>query len=219
MILKHVNWLCLALCVGAFALAAYLYPQIPAPAPTHWNATGVFSVYRYKAWGVFYIPGLTLILWLTLAVLPRMAPRGYRLDTFMGAYAAIQLAIVALLFAVNLITLLFREGEPVDLRRVLPLCMGLLLIIMGNYMGKLQKNFFVGIRTPWTLANDEVWLRTHRLGGWVMAAAGLAIAVSSALGTPRWLFIALLAATVVIPVAYSYFLYRKLVGFGPNGED
>ena len=104
------------------------------------------------------------------------------------------------------------------MERAIPAGVGLLLVVLGNFMGKLTKNFFVGIRTPWTLASDEVWLRTHRLGGklFVLAGAGLFVAGLSGAG-----HVAILLAVVVaagIPVAYSYVVYRKLEGFKGSGR-
>ena len=95
---------------------------------------------------------------------------------------------------------------------VITLLVGGLFIIVGNYLGKVRRNFFIGIRTPWTLASDEVWARTHRVGGWLFVMAGIAI-ISSAGSPPTLLPIVLLVpicSAAVISVAYSYFVYRKL---------
>jgi uncharacterized membrane protein len=85
---------------------------------------------------------------------------------------------------------------------------GLLLIVLGNYMGKLRKNFFVGIRTPWTLASDDVWERTHRMGGRVFVLAGLASVVAALAGAAPGTMLYVLAAAAIVTVAYSYLIYR-----------
>lgn len=96
---------------------------------------------------------------------------------------------------------------------------GVLLVVMGSFLGKVTKNFFVGIRTPWTLASDEVWLRTHRLGGKLLVLAGVATLISGLLGGgPIPLLVAVLIAAVV-PVAYSYFIYRQTEESRPRGSD
>ena len=95
---------------------------------------------------------------------------------------------------------------------VITLLVGGLFVVVGNYLGKVRRNFFVGIRTPWTLASDEVWARTHRVGGWLFVLAGIAI-VASAGGSRQLLPVVLLASVgtaALISVAYSYVVYRKL---------
>ena len=90
------------------------------------------------------------------------------------------------------------------------LAVGALLMVLGNYMGKLRKNFFIGIRTPWTLASDAVWERTHRLAGWLFVAAGLVMVASVLIGAPIWLPLGAIAAATLLPVAYSLWIYRRL---------
>ena len=97
--------------------------------------------------------------------------------------------------------------------RVVPAAVGLLFVIIGNYLGKTSKNFFLGIRTPWTLASDEVWSRTHRLAGKCWVIAGIALIVCSTLGYAYAGLMFALVLSAFIPSVYSYVLYRRLVGF------
>jgi uncharacterized membrane protein len=83
-------------------------------------------------------------------------------------------------------------------------------MVMGNYMGKLRKNFFAGIRTPWTLANDEVWERTHRMAGWVFMLAGLVTVIAAFAGAPLMVAIYVLVGAALIPAIYSYVIYQWL---------
>jgi uncharacterized membrane protein len=87
---------------------------------------------------------------------------------------------------------------------------GVVFVVIGNYMGKVQRNFFVGIRTPWTLANEEVWLRTHRLAGKLFVASGVVLAVSSFFGPGLLIGVAFALVASFVPVIYSYVLHRKL---------
>jgi uncharacterized membrane protein len=93
---------------------------------------------------------------------------------------------------------------------------GLLFIVLGNYMGKVRKNFFIGIRTPWTLASDEVWSRTHRLGGRVFVLIGFFMFLNAFVRFPAQLLIWSIVVVALVPVVYSYVLYRKLEGFSPD---
>jgi uncharacterized membrane protein len=94
----------------------------------------------------------------------------------------------------------------------IPAALGLLLVVLGSFLGKFRRNFFAGIRTPWTLASEEVWLRTHRLGGKVLVVAGLALAVAGLLGQGHLALLPALLVVGVVPVAYSYVRYRRLEG-------
>lgn len=92
--------------------------------------------------------------------------------------------------------------------RLVMIGVGLLFATLGNYLGKSKRNFFLGIRTPWTLASDEVWRRTHRLGGWVMVGAGVALVVMGFTGIHQLAFALVIGAAVLVPVIYSFFAYR-----------
>ena len=102
------------------------------------------------------------------------------------------------------------------IQQLVPAFSGILLIILGNYMGKLTRNFFIGIRTPWTLASAEVWGQTHRLAGRVFVLGGIALCVEAVVGMNQVVFLGILAVLIIVPVAYSFFLYKRIEGFGPD---
>jgi uncharacterized membrane protein len=142
-------------------------------------------------------------------------------ERFQEVFEITQVAILALLFLVNMLVLLPGVGVPVPVRQAVRAGTGLLFVVLGNFMGKFTKNFFLGIRTPWTLASDEVWLRTNRLGGKLVVLAGLVLLASSFLGVGAVWFLVTIPVAVGIPVVYSYFLYRRIEGFknGTNDQD
>ena len=94
----------------------------------------------------------------------------------------------------------------------------MLFMVIGNFLGKVRKNFFLGIRTPWTLASDEVWAKTHRLGGWCFVLAGAIMIVMAFVGPGMSWLIYLIVAIALAPVVYSYFAYRNIEGFGPDPD-
>jgi uncharacterized membrane protein len=87
---------------------------------------------------------------------------------------------------------------------------GVLLMVLGNYMSQLRKSFFIGIRTPWTLLSDAVWKRTHRVGGWLFMLAGMVMVIGALIGAPAWLVPTVIVAAVLIPCVYSSWIYRRL---------
>lgn len=194
----------------AFAFAAWLYKGLPNPVPTHWNLAQQANGFTPKPWGAFLLPLITLGTYAVLRVLPAISPKGFRMEGFIAVYRLLAVVIVAFLFAVTVVALLKASGSAVDMARLVPMALGVLFLILGNYMGKLQKNFFIGIRTPWTLANDEVWSQTHRLGGKLFMAAGIFALAAGALGLPSAAVIAVLVAAALGPAVYSYILYRRI---------
>ncbi|AFE04100.1 hypothetical protein COCOR_01490 [Corallococcus coralloides DSM 2259] len=212
MSISRANVLSLGFVVVAFGMAVMLYGQLPESIPTHWNAEGVVDGYTPKPWGPFVLPLVMAAMYLVLVAVPRISPRGYRVERFQGVFEGIQAALVAFLFLLNALVLLAGIGVSVPMARVVPAGVGLLFMVLGNYMGKFTKNFFCGIRTPWTLASDEVWLRTHRLGGRLFVLAGLVVLVSGLLGGGPVPVLAAVAVAAVTPVLYSYFLYRRIEG-------
>jgi uncharacterized membrane protein len=169
-----------------------------------------------KPWGALLLPLTTLGVWLLTLVLPRLSPRGYQVQRFQRTFETIQLALLTFLLYGTVLALLAGAGTPVPVTRALTAGVGVLLLLLGNILGKVTKNFFVGIRTPWTLASDEVWLRTHRLGGRVFVVAGLVIAAAGLVGAGPGPLLAAITAAVVIPIVYSYVIYRRLEG--PTGR-
>ncbi|HET8552523.1 MAG TPA: SdpI family protein [Gammaproteobacteria bacterium] len=196
--------------VAAFAVAAWLYPSLPNPVPSHWNAAGEVDDYMAKPWGAFITPLFMLGTWIVLAALPKISPRGYRLDQFIGVYGIVMLSILVTMLIVAIVTLLTAAGAQLDLTRIVFIVIGALLVVLGNYMGKMRKNFFIGIRTPWTLANDEVWVRTHRVGGWLFVLAGFALIGIGIFKLAPWTLMAAIGCAAVIPAIYSYFAYRQV---------
>jgi uncharacterized membrane protein len=207
---ERFTYLSLGLVVLAFALVAAAYGHLPQYVPTHWNVSAAVDGRMAKPWGPFMSPLTMAGVFVLLLVLPRISPRGYDMAPFRRAYAVMQLGILGFLFAVSVLVLLAGLGWAVPMNLLIPVGLGILLVIIGNFMGKVTTNFFVGIRTPWTLADPEVWLRTHRFGGKVMVFAGLAIAAAGLLGADvRLTAIAALLACLA-PAIYSYLLYRRL---------
>jgi uncharacterized membrane protein len=163
-----------------------------------------------KPWGPFVLPLTMAGVFVLLRVLPHISPRDYEMDPFRPAYGAMQFAILGLLFALSVVVLLTALGWAVPVNRVVPVGIGALLVIIGNFMGKVTTNYFAGIRTPWTLADPEVWLRTHRFAGKVLVIAGMVSAVAGSLGADIRLVAAGVVVTALAPSVYSYVIYRRL---------
>ena len=194
----------------AVVAATWLYPQLAAQVPVHWGLHGHVNGTLPRLWGAA-LPALTILVLAGLTlVLPVLSPRSFEITPFASVYSLLMLAIQGVLLVMGLAMLLAGAGYAVPMPTVAMLAVGALLMVLGNYMGKLRKNFFVGIRTPWTLASDAVWERTHRLGGWLFMLAGLLLVIGTLLGAPVWLALAVIVAAALIPCVYSFWIYRRL---------
>jgi uncharacterized membrane protein len=209
---KKSDVLGLLLVLAAFVVVGLKYAGLPDPMPTHWNAAGQVNGWMPKFWGAFLVPIIMAAVWLTFLVLPRISPHGFEMEPFLRAWGILKVTILALLLFVGVLVLRAAATGGELSQTPLFFGMGILFIVMGNLLGKVTRNFFVGIRTPWTLANEEVWYRTHRLGGKLFVAAGVVVAAMALSGVYVWPIFVSIGLAGLIPVVYSYVIYRRLEG-------
>lgn len=200
-----------ALALGAmFAASAIAWGRVTPPIPTHWNIYGEVDGTGGRFEGLLLVPLIAVAIYVLLLALPRIDPARANYASFRGPYAVLRGALTATMAAVHLLLLATALGYPVNAGRWVPLIVGLLLIVIGNITGKVRPNYFVGVRTPWTLASARSWEHTHRAGGRLFVLAGLGLVIATAVGQP-WLFAAVGiagAGGLVWLIAYSYFAWR-----------
>lgn len=199
--------------LASVAVTAVVYPRLPAEIATHWNAAGEVDDTTPKEWGAFLIPLIMIATAALFRVLPAISPRGYEIEAT-RAYRAILLAILLFLFGIHLVMLAYALAYPVSMPVAMAVLIGVLLIVIGNYMTKVPRNFFIGVRTPWTLADEDVWFRTHRLAARTFIGAGLIVAAAAPFAGGRYALPVIIVATLVAalaPIVYSYAIYRKEV--------
>jgi immunity protein, SdpI family len=203
-------WLGAVLTLVGFAAAALLYHSLPDALPVHWNIQGHADGYMTKPWGVFFYPGMIGVATLLALVLPLVSPRGFRIEPFARAFNLVMAMIIV--FCAYMMAIVFAGGLGfhIAINRAVLAGIGVLLIGLGNIFGKVTKNFFIGIRTPWTLASDEVWLRTQRFGGWLFVIAGFCLFGAALLDQGLAAALVIISIAALAPVLYSFFLYRRL---------
>ncbi|MBU2761269.1 SdpI family protein [Acidithiobacillus sulfurivorans] len=195
--------------VASWGLVFIFYNHLPNPVPIHWNSSDHINGAMDKPWGALWVPLTVTVLWVFLYLLPIISPRGFRMDSFIKTWRIIITMILGCTFLVETIALLKASGFPVNLAQVIPIIIGVLFIWLSNFMGKLRKNFFVGIRTPWTLSNDTAWFKTHRLGAWFLAMSGLTFIGEGVRVLPLWVPQIVLAIFIIILIGYSYLVAKK----------
>ena len=199
-----------ALLLGVLALTWRLYPALPDPMPSHWNIQGQVDGYMSKTAFTVFMPLLNVGIYIFMLVLPLIDPRRRNYTKFAGAYTWVRWAVVIFLAGLQILSILFALGAPVDIGRTVQAGVAVLFILIGNFMSQVRHNYFMGIRTPWTLADEEVWTKTHRLGGRLFVAAGF-LGLLTVFWVPRGIAFAVTIGGVLIAclgsVVYSYLLF------------
>ncbi|NOX29630.1 MAG: DUF1648 domain-containing protein [Actinobacteria bacterium] len=201
----------LGVIAAMFVWAAVKWPTLPDRIPVHWNAAGVVDGYAGKFVGLLLPPVVTLAVYLALRCLPRIDPARPNYSSFAGTYMLVRTVVVvsmAFSFVVAVLAISNQGAVPRD--RLEVGAMAVLFVILGGAMGKFRPNWFVGIRTPWTLSSKVSWVKTHRVGGRVFVGVGL-VTLIVALISGKAAFYTLVALTVVgivYLVIYSYVVWR-----------
>jgi uncharacterized membrane protein len=205
------KWIAPLIVVAAVIVTGAVFSRLPATIPTHWNIAGEVDGYSSRAWGAWAMPGLLVLLWGMLRWLPAIDPRGDNYARFSSAFEGIIVLVMLFVFGAHMTILAASLGQPVSVDRLAPIGIGLLLMGVGNLLPRAKPNWFVGIRTPWTLSSDRVWERTHRVGGYFLVAGG-ALIVIAGIAVPALAFktmITVCAASAVFLLIYSYVAYRQ----------
>jgi uncharacterized membrane protein len=205
------KWFGPALIALTIAVSAIVYPRLPKRVPVHWDLHGYANGYGARLQAAFVLPVVMLGTWLLLRFLPRIDPRRPNYEKFADTYFLFVNSLMALCAVMHGVTLAAALGRPVAMNRAVPALVGVLFIILGNALPRARSNWWFGIRTPWTLSSDRVWMKTQRVGGYLMVAAGVLMLAAAALAT-RWALAAGFASMIgagFISLVYSYFAWRQ----------
>jgi uncharacterized membrane protein len=205
------RWPALIVVILMWVATLAVFRALPAEVPTHWNLRGEVDDWMPRWPGAFVAPLIaTLIVGLMLA-LPRIDPRRVNV-AHSTSDRVLMTNLVVLFFALLHVTATASAlGYPVDESGWMMGGLGLLFVGMGNYLPRIRSNWWLGIRTPWTLDSDRVWRETHRLGGRLFVAGGLAMIAAVLLpAEPRaWVIGAVIGTIAVVPLVYSFLVWRR----------
>jgi uncharacterized membrane protein len=201
----------LVLIIGAAIAGVLLWNQLPEPMASHWNINGEVDGYISKFLGVFLLPMMTLGLFLLFLAVPNIDPLKANIAQFRETFNLFIVFFVGFMIYVHALTLLWNLGYTnISINDAIMPAMGLLFILIGSLLRKAKRNFFIGIRTPWTLSSDTVWDKTHQLGAILFTLTGILTIVGAFFGgtISFWmLFVPLMGSTIFLLV-YSYVLYK-----------
>tara|TARA_Y100000310_G_scaffold343979_1_gene454335 strand:- start:284 stop:925 length:642 start_codon:yes stop_codon:yes gene_type:complete len=208
---KKLHLAIIVLILLAVMLSLILYSYFPDQIASHWNAKGEVDDYMSKFWGVFLFPFIFIGLYLIYLFIPKIDPLKKNLEKFRNYFDSLILVIMGFLFYVFILTMLWNLGFRFDMTKMIFPAIGFLFIFMGFVMPRFKRNWFVGIRTPWTISNDVVWNKTHRLGGKLFILSGIialfGIFFSNYL---LWFVMLPIIASTIWLVIYSYLEYTKV---------
>jgi len=206
------DWPLWVLMAGVLLASFVIYPYLPDQVPGHWNIHGQVDAYYPRSFGAFFPPLLAIAIYLLMLFTPVLNPRRDNYVRFKSAYTFLRWITIIFLVLIYAAAILAALGYQINIGIVVKALVAVLFIMIGNYMGQFRHNYFVGIKTPWTLANEEVWQRTHRIAGRIWVLGGF-VCLATAPFQADWsayVFFAALMLMTFVPVVYSYMIFNKL---------
>lgn len=208
--LTHIILIWLTL--GVFGFGVYFYPQLPEQMASHWNASGQVDGYMDKFWGVFFVPALMSALYALFMMVPQIDPLKNNFKDFEREYNLFWVAMMLFFVFIFGLQVSWNLGIEFDFGTAMVIALGVLWFFVGSAIGNAKQNWFIGIRTPWTLSNKKVWKNTHLLAGKLFKITSLITLLSVFLPTDLMIFgaIAPIVLVSVFLIFYSYNEHKKL---------
>lgn len=207
---KRSEILIFLIVLASFGVGIYFYPQMPVVMASHWNIQGQVDGYLPKFWALFLLPFILLITIFLFLTIPKIDPLRKNILKFEKYYQGFIILIVIFLFYLYLLTIVWNRGFKFDFISAIILPFAILFYFTGVLLEKAKRNYFIGIKTPWTLASDEVWNKTHRLGGKLFKIS--AFITLSGLLFPQYAFYLVILPVLLFSlflVVYSYLQFWK----------
>ena len=194
----------------SFAIGIYYYPQMPEKLASHWNAQGQVDGYTSKFWGLFLMPIISVGMLLLFILIPRIDPLKSNIQQFRKYFDGFVVLIMVFLFYLYLLTIFWNSGYTFNMITFLSPAFAILFYYSGILIENAKRNWFIGIRTPWTMSSDKVWEKTHKIGGKLFKIAGVVTLLAIFFETDAIFFIVVPVIIISIyTVLYSYLEYQK----------
>ncbi len=214
---KNIQILIIGLILVSSFIGAYLYPYMPDMMASHWDADGRADGYMPKLWGLLLMPLISAILFLVFVIIPKIDPLKKNIEEFRGYFDVFILLIFVFLFYIYMLTLAWNLGYRFNIMQLLAPALGLIIYYGGVMTGHAKQNWFIGVRTPWTLSSEVVWDKTNRLAGMLFKWAGVLAAMGAVF--PEYAFFLILVPVIlaaIYPIIYSYQEYQQEMKTGPR---
>ena len=211
----------LAIVIIMFIAGILAYSRLPERIPIHWNLRGIADGFAGKnPFTALLFPIIALFMWALFLALPIVDPKKEKYAQFTREYGIIRNTLIGFMGFVYALIIVNSTGGTIPIEKAIPFAIGVLFIVLGNLMGKIRQNFFVGFKFPWTLSSEEVWNRTHRLGGKLMVLSGVLTIAGVFFGplASMILMLSSLGVMVLTTIVYSYRLYKKAGEKAPSQD-
>ena len=208
------NWMMPLTIIVMLVVSAVLYPTLPENVPTRWSFSGEAVATQPRLIAVLLLPALAVFIWGLTAILPYIDPRRESYATFEPSYSRMRIATVVFLGGLHILMLTQYDNPDVMLKIVF-FAIALLMAVIGNEMGRFRQTWFTGIRTPWTLSDERVWKRVHRVGARYVVGVSIIHMVIVIVAPMPFAGIATTISLVGVMLGitlYSYIVYRRLNG-------
>ncbi|MGZ4116184.1 MAG: SdpI family protein [Bacteroidia bacterium] len=208
------DWLIWVIILAPYFFIAYFWNKFPDQIATHFGLGGKPDDYSSKVTGLILFPGINVLMYFIFIILPKIDPSRKNYGLFQDKFKIIRTLLHALLSFVTMTTVFYSLGYQFNLSFVIFYGLLAFFLVMGNYIGNVRHNYFIGVRTPWTLANEAVWTKTHRLTAKIWVASSLLMMVLLPFfseATDEILFMIFVGVTTVVPIVYSYIEFRKTI--------
>ncbi len=194
----------------SFIIAIYIYPQMPEKMASHWNIQGEVDSYMSKFWSLFLMPIISIGLFFLFILIPKIDPLKENIKKFRKYFDGFIVLIMIFLFYVYLLTIFWNIGIRFNMTQFMMPALGILFYYCGILVENAKRNWFIGIRTPWTLSSEKVWNKTHKIGGKLFKATGIIALGGIFLPKYAVLFLTIpIISVAVYTIIYSYFEYQK----------
>jgi len=201
----------LGLVIVSVLISAFYYPQLPDPIATHWGINGEANGYSPKLEGLLVIPIISILIVGVFWALPYIDPLRKNYPSFRKYYDGTVILLAGFFTYLQAIMIFWNLGYAFSFTTAITPALGVLFFYMGILLGNAKQNWFVGIRTPWTLSNAKVWDKTHKIGGKLFKAVGIVTFIGAfILSSTLLISVALIIAVAVFLVVYSYLEFRKI---------
>ncbi len=208
--IKFANLVSLLIIIVSFGIALYFYPRMGETMVSHWGITGEPDGYMSKEWALFFFPILMMVFTAMFYLIPKIDPLKANVESFRKYFDGFIIVFEIFFLYVYILTIAFNLGYEFSMLTLLMPAFAGLFYYMGIMIGQAKRNYFIGIRTPWTLANDKVWDKTHRLGGILYKLSALIFLLTIFLpATGFFLFLTYIIGSSLWLMIYSYLEFRK----------
>lgn len=216
------DWPLFLAMAGAFITSAVLYPTLPEKVPIHWDINDQVNGWGSRFEALFLSLGMAVGIYLLILFIPLIDPRRRNYTKFGSSFRIIRFVLVLFMLLVWGATIAAARGMHVNMNLLMPAAISILLIVMGNVMPRLRHNWFIGVRTPWSLSSEEAWRKTHRVAGMIFVACGtMSLLATISFGgkiAAISMMVAILGASFG-SLVYSYFAWKSCQKDSPENSE